>query len=190
MIWGRAASSRRDGGERGRLYRISGARQLPCMAAGGKKRATTAVRVRGGVDDFPRGCEGAGICRLLLRCSCVVAGGAALPYRRGVGAGETVSFAQRRMEGDVPAVSNARRLVDRLQGGQPAAAHWKFARKLARPPSWFHVTWVALERFRPYCFPVRAGWGYGWRFFAFFVRSIFVRRVWLRRALPAPAKEP
>ena len=71
-----------------------------------------------------------------------------------------------------------------------AAAHWKFARKLARPPSWFRVTWVALERFRPYCFPVRAGWGYGWRFFAFFVRSIFVRRVWLRRALPAPAKEP
>ena len=118
MIWGKAGSSRRDGGERGRLYRISGARQLPCMAAGGKKRATTAVRVRGGVDDFPRGCEGAGICRLLLRCSCVVAGGAALPYRRGVGAGETVSFAQRRMEGDVPAVSNARRLVDRLQGGQ------------------------------------------------------------------------
>ena len=71
-----------------------------------------------------------------------------------------------------------------------AAAHWKFARKLARPPSWFHVPWVALERFRPYCFPVRAGWSYGWRLFAFFVRSIFVRRVWLRRALPAPAKEP
>ena len=118
MIWGKAGSSQRDGGERGRLYRISGARQLPCMAARGKKRATTAVRVRGGVDDFPRGCEGAGICRLLLRCSCVVAGGAALPYRRGVGAGETVSFAQRRKEGDVPAVSNARRLVDRLQGGQ------------------------------------------------------------------------
>ena len=42
-----------------------------------------------------------------------------------------------------------------------AAAHWKFARKLARPPSWFRVTWVWSERLRPYCFPVRAGWGYG-----------------------------
>ena len=71
-----------------------------------------------------------------------------------------------------------------------AAAHWKFARKLARPPSWFRVTWVWSERLRPYCFPVRAGWGCGRMLFAFFVRSIFARRVRLRRALPAPAKEP
>ena len=53
-----------------------------------------------------------------------------------------------------------------------AAAHWKFARKLARPPSWFHVTWARSGRFRPYCFPVRAGWGYG-------------RRLWAIRGVPA-----
>ena len=69
-------------------------------------------------DDFPRGCKGAGISRLLLRCSCVVAGGAALSYRRGVGVGEAVSFVLRRMGRGVPAVSNARRRVDRLRGGQ------------------------------------------------------------------------
>ena len=34
-----------------------------------------------------------------------------------------------------------------------AAAHWKFARKLARPPSWFHVTWAAVrEGFVPTVF--------------------------------------
>ena len=93
-------------------------------------------------------------------------------------------------EVSVPAVSMARRRVDRLRAANIAAAPWKFARKLARPPDCVRVTWIQSESFRPYCFPVRAGWGYGWRLFAFFVRSIFVRRVWLRRALPAPAKEP
>ena len=38
-----------------------------------------------------------------------------------------------------------------------AAAHWKFARKLARPPSCVRVTWAQSGRFRPCCFPVRAG---------------------------------
>ncbi len=85
MIWGRAASSRRDGGERGRLYRISGARQLPCMAAGGKKRATTAVRVRGGG----------------RRCSSL--------SPRGRGGGKPFPLHSDGWEGDVPAVSNARR---------------------------------------------------------------------------------
>ena len=94
MIWGRAASSRRDGGERGRLYRISGARQLPCMAVRGKKRATTAVRVRGGG----------------RRCSSL--------SPRGRGGGKPLPLHSDGWEGDVPAVSNARRLVDRLQGGQ------------------------------------------------------------------------
>ena len=70
-------------GRKGPAFRISGARQLPCMAAGGKKRATTAVRVRGGG-------------RL---CS-------SLSPRGGSG---DVSFVQRRMRGGVPAVSNARR---------------------------------------------------------------------------------
>ena len=79
------------------------------------------------------GLRGAGICRLLLRCSCAAAGGAVLPYRRGVGAGEAVSFAQRRMEGDVPAVSNARRLVDRLQGGQHCRSALEIRSEVSAP---------------------------------------------------------
>ena len=95
-------------------------------------------------------------------------------------------------EGDVPAVSNARRRGSAfpwncesrgkpfplcggvgkgtfrlfpMRGGELtacgavniAAAHWKFARKLARPPSCVRVTWAQSGRFRPCCFPVRAG---------------------------------
>ena len=64
-----------------------------------------------------------------------------------------------------------------------AAVPWKFARKSARPPDWFRDAWRKIEGFRPCCFPVRAGGGYG--------RGLFsVERVGLRWALPAPAKEP
>ncbi len=66
----------------------------------------------------------------------------------------------------VPAVSMARRRVDRLRAANIAAAPWKFARKSARPPSCVRVTWIQSESFRPYCFPVRAGGGYGRRFWA------------------------
>ena len=60
-------------------------------------------------------------------------------------------------EVSVPAVSMARRRVDRLRAANIAAAPWKFARKSARPPSCVRVTWIQSESFRPYCFPVRAG---------------------------------
>ena len=209
MIWGRAASSRRDGGERGRLYRISGARQLPCMAVRGKKRATTAVRVRGGgrrcSSLSPRGRGGGS--RFL--CTATNGKGAfrLFPMRGGMD-----DFPRAARRGDLSPASSMQlrgggrrcsslsprggsggsrflctatdgkgtfRLFPMRCGGLTAyravniaAAHWKFARKLARPPSWFHVTWVALERFRPYCFPVRAGWGYG-------------RRLWAIRGVPA-----
>ena len=69
-------------------------------------------------------------------------------------------------EVSVPAVSMARRRVDRLWAANIAAAPWKFARKSARPPSCVRVTWIQSESFRPYCFPVRAGGGYGRRFWA------------------------
>ena len=108
----------------------------------GKKRATTAVRVRGGG----------------RRCSSLS------PQGRGGGS----RFLCTATNG-----KGTFRLFPMRGGGLTAyravniaAAHWKFALKLARPPSWLRVTWVALERFRPYCFPVRAGWGYGWRLWA------------------------
>ena len=84
-------------------------------------------------------------------------------------AGRLRGFGALRMgtrEVSVPAVSMARRCVDRLRAANIAAAPWKFARKSARPPSCVRVTWIQSESFRPYCFPVRAGGGYGRRFWA------------------------
>ena len=62
-------------------------------------------------------------------------------------------------EVSVPAVSMARRRVDRLRAANIAAAPWKFARKLARPPSCVRIAWIQSESFRTYCFLVRAGRG-------------------------------
>ena len=83
-------------------------------------------------------------------------------------------------EVSVPAVSMARRRVDRLRAANIAAAPWKFARKLARPPDCVRNARQKMEAFVPDdsdfgragvtdegCFPSN---GLG-----------------LRRALPAPA---
>ena len=77
-------------------------------------------------------------------------------------AGRLRGFGALRMgtrEVSVPAVSMARRRVDRLRAANIAAAPWKFARKLARPPSCVRIAWIQSESFRPYCFLVRAGRG-------------------------------
>ena len=50
----------------------------------------------------------------------------------------------------VPAVSMARRRVDRLRAANIAAAPWKFARKLARPPDCVRNTRQKIGDFRPY----------------------------------------
>ena len=66
--------------------------------------------------------------------------------------------------GDVPAVSMALRRVDRLRAANIAGVPWKFARKLARPPSGFHRGWAEKRGvYTPLDFFGfgRAG-GYGW----------------------------
>ena len=52
-------------------------------------------------------------------------------------------------EVSVPAVSMARRRVDRLWAANIAAAPWKFARKLARPPDCVRNARQKIGDFRP-----------------------------------------
>ena len=83
----------------------------------------------------------------------------------------------------VPAVSMALRRVDRLRAANIAGVPWKFARKLARPPDCVRDGWAEVVWFRPYWFLVRAGGVTD-------EGILYVEGVGLRRALPAPAKEP
>ena len=82
--------------------------------------------------------------------------------------------------GDVPAVSMARRRIERLRGVQFAAVPWKFARKSARPPDWFCGGGRKKEAGYASWDLVRAGGETD--------KAILnVEGARLRRALPAPA---
>ena len=92
-----------------------------------------------------RCCRSAGKMRVFEACD---GGSTHLAQRREV---EGVrGAAEGNGEVGVPAVSMARRRVDRLRAANIAASPWKFARKLARPPDCVRNACQKIGCFRPY----------------------------------------
>ena len=94
------------------------------------------------------------------------------------------------VEAGVPAVSMARRRIERLQGVQFCRRTMEIRSEVSGPPDCVRGAWTEKEAFVRLSIFGSGGLGLRAKALSIFPCMLFAQRLRPRRALPAPAKEP